>query len=325
MPVSSVEGGGHAPEPLAVAAGVVQRPDGRVLISERPAGKPLAGLLEFPGGKIETGETPEAALSRELQEELGIRAGNMEQLIRFVYDYPQRRVHLHVYRLTRWSGEPEGREGQRLEWLDPTVLHRVPMLPANRPVIAALSLPRHILVTPSPGSSMSVFLRRLDAALTGAAIDAVVLREAPAEPSVSLQAKVAAIAADRGIPVILNTDAPRVIPPGFAGLHLTARGLRALDARPAGTGWVGASVHNVVEAALARRLEIDYVFVGNVKATGSHPGRIPLGWKAFEEIAGASGLPAFAIGGVGPEDMDEVRARWGHGVAAISAFWPQMV
>jgi len=309
--------------PLEVVAGVLQADDGRVLVAERPAGKPLAGYLEFPGGKIEAGETPEGALARELREEIGIGVHRTEPLIRFVHAYPERSVRLRIFRVTQWSGEAEAREGQRLEWLSPEQLPAAPVLPANAPVISALRLPDSVLVTPSPGTLPdAVFLHRLEAALDRSGAGAFVLRARSSRPPRALLAGAAAVAGRRGVRAWLAADGAPGLPEGYSGLHLSAATLSGLGVRPAGVEWVGASVHSIAEAKRARRLGLDYVFIGNVKATRTHPDRSPLGWDAFEAIAGAAGLPAYAIGGLGPAHVRSVRARWGRGVAAIRAFWP---
>jgi 8-oxo-dGTP diphosphatase len=97
-----------------VAVGVLQRDDGRVLLADRPAGKPYAGFWEFPGGKIEPGELVAAALERELHEELGIDVGPSRPWVTFEFDYPHAYVELQFRLVNQWHGEPHAREGQRL-------------------------------------------------------------------------------------------------------------------------------------------------------------------------------------------------------------------
>ncbi|MGH8562081.1 MAG: 8-oxo-dGTP diphosphatase MutT, partial [Nevskiales bacterium] len=106
-------------KPLPIAVAVVSDADGRILISERKPDCAYAGQWEFPGGKCEPGETVEAALIRELHEELGIQVESARPLIRLSHRYPDRHVLLDTWRVTAWQGRPEAREGQRFEWVRP--------------------------------------------------------------------------------------------------------------------------------------------------------------------------------------------------------------
>lgn len=114
--------------------------DGRVLLAERPAGKPLAGLWEFPGGKIHPGETPEAALIRELHEELGIDVAEacLSPLTFASHRYSALHVVLLLYVCRRWKGLVTAREGQKLSWVRPQRFDDYPMPPADKGLIAAL-------------------------------------------------------------------------------------------------------------------------------------------------------------------------------------------
>jgi 8-oxo-dGTP diphosphatase len=114
--------------------------DGRVLLAQRPAGKSMAGLWEFPGGKVDTCETPEAALIRELAEELGIdvTASRLAPLTFASHSYPDFHLLMPLYVCRKWSGIPAAREGQRLAWVWPARLADYPMPPADVPLVAAL-------------------------------------------------------------------------------------------------------------------------------------------------------------------------------------------
>ncbi|GEO81969.1 8-oxo-dGTP diphosphatase MutT [Pararhodospirillum oryzae] len=124
---------------LVVAAALVD-PDGRVLVAQRPEGRDQAGLWEFPGGKVAPGETPEAALVRELDEELGIdtRHSCLAPLAFTSYSYPTFHLLMPLYVCRRWRGRPQGREGQALTWVAPNRLRDMPMPPADRPLIPLL-------------------------------------------------------------------------------------------------------------------------------------------------------------------------------------------
>ncbi|MEL6447674.1 MAG: 8-oxo-dGTP diphosphatase MutT [Pseudomonadota bacterium] len=123
---------------IDVAAGVLRRGD-RVLLAERVRGGHGDGYWEFPGGKIEPGESPSEALTRELEEEIGVRIDTPEPLITLSHDYPQRQVRLHVFEVFAWQGQPAGREGQALQWCAVSALDSVQLLEANAPIVAALT------------------------------------------------------------------------------------------------------------------------------------------------------------------------------------------
>jgi 8-oxo-dGTP diphosphatase len=125
---------------VLVAACALVDPDGRVLVARRPAGKAMAGLWEFPGGKIATGETPETALIRELREELGIdtEASCLAPVTFASHGYVDFHLLMPLYVCRVWRGEPAAREGQALRWVRPSGLRGLPMPPADRPLIPVL-------------------------------------------------------------------------------------------------------------------------------------------------------------------------------------------
>ena len=130
----SVEGAAAERVPVEVAVGVLIDPQGRFLMTLRPEGKVYAGYWEFPGGKLETGETVEAALRRELQEELGVTIGPVQPWQVELMDYPHARVRLHFCKVHAWTGEFEMREGQRMAWQTLPV-EVAPVLPGTVPVL----------------------------------------------------------------------------------------------------------------------------------------------------------------------------------------------
>lgn len=133
----------QAPTPkpvLLVAACALVDPEGRILLAQRPPGKPMAGLWEFPGGKLAEGETPEAALIRELREELGIetRSACLSPLFFASHAYERFHLLMPLYICRKWEGRAEGREGQNLAWVRPAALRDYPMPPADVPLVALL-------------------------------------------------------------------------------------------------------------------------------------------------------------------------------------------
>jgi len=126
---------------VLVAACALVDPDGRVLIAQRPEGKPMAGLWEFPGGKVEMGERPEETLIRELEEELGIvvKEACLAPLTFASHTYPDFHLVMPLYVCRRWDGIVAAKEGQRLAWVRPNRLREYAMPPADVPLVAHLT------------------------------------------------------------------------------------------------------------------------------------------------------------------------------------------
>jgi len=124
---------------IAVAAGILRDSRGRILIAQRPAGSHAGGFWEFPGGKLQPGETPAQALQRELHEELGVAVEAVVPFMTHRHEYPERVVELHVFLVEGYSGEPRGVEGQPLRWVSVAELPATDLLPADQPIAAALS------------------------------------------------------------------------------------------------------------------------------------------------------------------------------------------
>ncbi len=123
---------------LEVVAGILRDASGRVLITERIDDGPFHGLWEFPGGKIGVEETREAALARELSEEIGVQPLVSEHFMRLQHEYPDRHVSIDFFLVTHWQNEPTGLEGQELRWVKTENLDAEQLLPADLPVVEAL-------------------------------------------------------------------------------------------------------------------------------------------------------------------------------------------
>lgn len=306
---------------IAVAAAVILDGQGRFLLAQRPEGKPYPGYWEFPGGKIEPGETPRDALVRELEEELGIRASRLYPWITRDYDYTHAAVRLHFFRVAAWSGELHGREGQAWSWqpLDTATRAAVsPMLPANAPVLSALEWPAVMGVTPALSAD---FLPQIERALA-AGLKLVQLRDKTLEDG-ALGRAAAERVRTHAARLMVNADTPDAQPlaaHGMGGLHWSARELMAAAQRPA-SGWCGASCHDEQELAQAARLGLDYVVLGHVLATPSHPCAQPLGWERFSALIRDYPLPVYAIGGLKRGDLETAWTRGAHGVGLLRAAW----
>lgn len=308
---------------LAVVAAVLKDVQGRVLINQRPAGKPWAGYWEFPGGKIELGETPRAALERELREELGLTIHEAQSWLQLSHDYPERRVHLDVWRVQRFSGEVQAHEGQALAWVRPDELDNWQMLAADAPIARALWLPPLMLVTPTPGINRGEFLNRLDKAMQRG-VEFVQLRAPGLSPAAysHLAREVIGLCRQRDARVVLNADPGLAHELGADGTHLNSERLARIKIRPLPEkSLYGASCHDETEIRQAQAAGLDYVVLGPVLSTPSHPQAQTLGWDGFEQLTAFSRLPVYAIGGLSPVYLPKVRELGGYGIAGIRNFW----
>ena len=310
--------------PVHVVAAVLRDARGRVLLARRTAGRDLAGAWEFPGGKVEPGETALQALARELDEELGIRVRAAEPLISVPQAYPGKRIVLDVHTVHAFEGTPRGRERQALAWAPPEKLSRYPMPPADRPVVAVLTAPGRYLVSPET-IEPDAFLTRLDRALAaGLRRVQMRVRGLSAARMASLAREAASRCHASGAELLLNGE------PGLAadlgvGLHLPARDLMALSVLPtlAPGQRVAASCHDADELAQAERLGVHFAVLGPVRATESHPGAPGLGWERFSRLREGVSLPIYAIGGMKPADVATARRHGAQGVAGIRGLWPR--
>ena len=306
-----------------VVAGVLRDREGRILLTQRPAGKHLAGLWEFPGGKCEPGEAAPAALRRELREELGIETGAAQKLIALPWRYVEKSILLDVYNVLDFSGTPHGHEGQQLRWVASRELRDIAMPPADRPVISALQLPRHYAITPEPAEDAD-FLPKLQRMLECGAklvqLRSKTLTRAALPP---LLAQARRLATAVGARLLLNGHADLVAELGLDGVHLPAGELMRCRERPlAADRWVGASCHDGRELAHAAAIGVDFAVLGPVKHTSTHPSQTPLGWPRFAQLCTAAPFPVYALGGLHHEDLSAAIDAGAQGIAGISAFWP---
>lgn len=309
---------------IHVAAGAIQDSSGRILITKRPDHVHQGGLWEFPGGKLESGETPEQGLDRELHEELGVRVSSSRPLIRVQHDYGDRRVLLDVHKIGAFAGEPRGREGQPLAWVHPEDMDPEMFPEADRPIITSLLLPALYLITGSDPLELDVFLARLSRALEGG-VRLVQLRAHALSDSAyaRLAADAYRVCEQRNARLLLNRDPDLVRDLPCHGFHLTGRRLWELQARPVGRELlVGASCHGSADLERAAGIGLDFAVLSPVKRTASHPRSEPLGWSRFASLVEAAGLPVYGLGGLRRGDVDPAIDRGAQGIAAIGGLWP---
>lgn len=311
---------------VQVAVGVVLDGRGRVLVALRPESAHQGGLWEFPGGKCEPGESVEQALQRELLEETGIEVQDQTPLCVIRHDYGDKRVLLDVRQVTTFTGTPSGREGQPVKWAEIATLDPAWFPAANRAIVRRLQLPPTLAIT-GRSADEDEFRLRFHRVLD-AAPGIIQLRDPDIAPSLLLQRArwCLPLCRERGIPLLVNAE-PALLDAQLAdGIHLNSARLLAQETPladfPNHRGLlVSASCHDAEQLAHAQRVGVDFVLLSPVLPTASHPGAAGLGWNRFQQLAVQVGLPVYALGGVGPADLDIARAHGAAGIAALSAYW----
>lgn len=307
--------------PVDVAAGVLIRSDGRFLLASRPAGKPYASYWEFPGGKVEPGESIAAALARELHEELAVDIGPAHPWVIRVFDYPHARVRLHFCRVFAWQGRLRAREHQRFGFFSPHSLPDGPLLPATIPVLRWLQLRPVYAISAVALLGRDLFLQRLESTLARG-LRLLQFREPTLNDAdaASIFHQMLARTRAAGATLLVNSRHHRALWEQADGVHLTAADLAATLQRPE-LEWVAASTHSIAEVERAGALDVDFVVAGPVQRTATHPDRAPLGWAAFAELIANTAVPAYALGGMQAADLSNAMLHGAHGIALLSAVW----
>ena len=314
---------------LHVAVGVLVNAQNQVLVALRAADSHQGGLWEFPGGKVEQGESVEQALSRELEEELGIRTLDCTPFLRIKHDYSDKSVLLDVWKIHSFSGIAKGREGQEIQWRNVDALQAKDFPAANERIIRAIRLSEQVAITPQARdfADLKKIIRHLltvDAAMIyfrQKEIDAATYRKwfhwanqqcrdrsktlMYCPPNQSLLRDVA-----------IETQALSV-----SSLHLNSLQLAAVQSRPIAKPFLlSASCHDLQQLQQADALDADFAFLSPVCAPGKYSASPPLGWDKFQQLVTQVNMPVYALGGMEQRDLPTCRAHHGFGIAAISAY-----
>ncbi|MFQ5643566.1 MAG: Nudix family hydrolase [Thiogranum sp.] len=310
-------------ETLHVAVAAIVNERGQVLVSLRPEHVHQGGLWEFPGGKLEPGESVQDALQREIFEELGISIGRQRPLIRIPHRYPDQSVLLDVWKVDAFHGEPHGREGQPVKWVGVDALRDEHFPAANRPVIRALQLPAKYLITPEPTLPADEFITHLRACLEqGIRLVQLRAKNPDGDEYRELAGRAIGLCHAAGAKILLNSDAALVQELGADGLHLSSRHLQDTRARPLPQDYLlAASCHTLEELRGAQQTGADFAMLSPVLPTATHPDASPLGWSAFSHNVDQVALPVYALGGMQPSHCDTAIAHGAQGIAAIRALW----
>ncbi len=314
---------------IHVVAAVISDCDNNVLLAKRLKGAHQGGLWEFPGGKVEAGELPRVALSRELREELDIEAAEFAPLIQVHHNYPDKSVFLDVWRVLDFSGIPRGAEGQSIEWVRVDQLRGREFPKANVPIVTAVELPQDYVITRDVGSQCTVddVLVDIDRNLQrGRRLIQLRLKTMAGDLAGPVITKAFEMCAQVNATLMINSDIAGAcseqftLQDGLVGLHLTGRALMRSSIRPKGYRWVAASCHDEASLRHAEAIGVDFVTLSSVCSTESHPGARALGWEAFEVLVKGATVPVFALGGVTLNNKTRAISCGAQGIAAIRAY-----
>ncbi|MDD5272492.1 MAG: Nudix family hydrolase [Methylovulum sp.] len=306
-------------EHLQVAVGVVKNAAGQILLTRRDRLAPQGGLWEFPGGKLEAGESAEAALRRELNEEVGIVVQSATPLITINHQYPERAVCLQVFEVSDFAGQAYAREGQPLQWVEAADLSAYQFPAANRPIIAAAQLPPHYAILETDDAAqVPQVLQTLIA--KGAKLVQVRLKQLPQTVVKDFLDEVHLSGLAQDVCLLVNSSLALVGHPAIQGLHLTSPDLLALTQRPKQIRWVAASCHTLEELHHAQAIGVDFAVLAPVLPTLTHPNAPALGWEVFADWVAQVNLPVYALGGMSLDLCQQARLAGGQGIAAIRAF-----
>jgi len=324
-------------KPVSVAVGVILNPQRQVLISLRPAHSHQGGLWEFPGGKLEAGESVSAALARELREELGIEIHCCHPIKKITYRYAEKTVQLNVCLVRDFTGTPSGREGQEIRWSRLQDLDKRAFPAANARIIDCLRLPTQIAITPEVATEADLYA--LLKYYAGNQIELIQLRQNQlASHQLLVMAKLAVTYLGREFPdlqakILLNAKPDLCSEVAVAGVHIDAAQLMNLQARPeSAAGLLSASCHNLDQLKHAEKMDVDLALLSpvlpsvpsqalpSVLSPGSHPTSEALGWLGFQCLADSVSIPVYALGGLGSAHLRQAFDSGAYGVAGISAY-----
>ena len=309
---------------IEVVAGIMQDAQGRVLLGQRAANTFYPGYWEFPGGKIEPGESAKEALVRELREELDITVTDLSAWFQTSHTYPHAHVKLHFFHVHAWQGTPKAIIHSALSWQKPGNLNIHPSLPTTAPALKRLQLPTRMGITHAWQIGLDAQLRALDKALSRG-LRLIQVRE-PGLDEVALstffEAAQQRASAYQAI-VLYNGTTLQAQTLKAHGLHLNSQALRIAHQqgqRP-DFEWVGAACHCAEDLKMAEQLALDYAVLSPVCPTLSHPGEPSLGWTQFQTLANAISLPVFALGGLNWGDLDVAQTHHAHGIGMLRGAW----
>ncbi len=303
---------------IPVVAAVLRDAHGRLLLAQRPEGKHLAGLWEFPGGKLEPDETPPQALKREIAEELGIEIHDAVPLLTLTHHYADRSVRLMLLEVEAWGGSPAGLEGQALRWVSLDQARELAMPSADRPIIKVMGLGGSLAVIPEPTAFVSKdhFLAALESALrAGATFLRIKMPFLLEDQASKLADQCADVIKDFKAKWILESSPDVAVSAGADGVVLSAEAANSFESRPlADDLLVAVDCRTGDDLAAAGRLDADFVVLGPTDSDIANT--TAPDWARWSALIADSPVPVFLAAGSMPVDLGQIRKLGAYGFCA---------
>ncbi|VAW56773.1 Mutator mutT protein (7,8-dihydro-8-oxoguanine-triphosphatase) / Thiamin-phosphate pyrophosphorylase-like protein [hydrothermal vent metagenome] len=307
-----------------VVIAIIVNQQQQVLIALRDQNAHLGGLWEFPGGKVEPGESAFDALTREIHEELNLSISHAYPINKIKHCYADKTILLDVWQVESYLGEPQSAEGQPIKWQPISQLEAKYFPEANASIIHSLQLPDQYMIT-GDFENIQEFSLILERSLSkGILLVQLRSKQSSSEEYKELVKISSGVCKKYNAQLVLNTDSDIYCEVGNAsnGLHLSSKMLKAMDTRPISDELLlSVSCHNPAEIEKAKQLKANIILLSPVKETTSHPGVRGIGWKKFNELATEINVPVYALGGMTPVDLSDAKSFGAQGIAAISSFW----
>ena len=304
-----------------VSVAVLINNNRQVLLGQRPHPKSWEGWWEFPGGKIEKGETSVDALYREIDEEIGVKITQFKKWVIRKYSHGGNDITLHFFKVYGWEGEVTSKENQKLVWTHLQNPNVSPILPANLFIQKAFDLPKYYAITNLSETSKKVFFNQLQNRISnGLKMIQVREKNISFDEFKIFSNEVIKICKPKGVKVIINSDVNLAYEIKADGVHLRSKDLISIKKIPKNL-IVSASCHTQEEIYIAEKLNINFLVLSAIKKTLSHPDIKPIGWDEFENIANRVNTPIYALGGLGVNDYSIALENGAIGIASQRSIW----
>ncbi len=294
-----------------------------VLISKRPYSKPQGGMWEFPGGKPLPDESEFKTLSREIEEETGLKVVNAHKIQVINHDYVDLKTTLNIWIVDRWTGEYASREGQIIKWCNVDDLINYHFPEANKNLLKILKLPILYLITPDLKHYNENYFYTINRYLeNGLKLIQFRCPSLPIHERMAVAGRLKKLCNQFNCLMIYNGSQNEAEAVGADGVHLSSKNL--MNYHPQKTAenfYLAASCHNTYELSQAKKCNLDFCVIGPVHNTTSHEHTIPLGWENISNLTKGVPFPVYALGGIKHSDTIKALNSGCYGISMISGIW----